>query len=280
LVELIVVLAIILTLSALLFPVFASVKGTSQRVACASNMRQVVAGTLLYANDYDDRFPPINHLPGREGNSRTDRTWVQLMLPYVRNFSVFRCPADGSPRPKAEATYDQDLVPGDTASRYYSASMHANYGYNYHNLAPVVQHGASWVSRPRELATIAQPSMTLLFVDSVWTRRGNGTPYGGGNWLVVPPCRFYSTSEDSFTGATATSAAQVYTKTPGWDVEETQSAEVYGNAWPWHRGRMNVVRIDGSVTTMTPKELTAGCEVRTDWQGDIRDAGAYMWDAR
>lgn len=296
LVEVLVVTAIIALLAAILFPVFAAAKGSANRAACVSNLRQISRGTQLYVADYDDRLMPVNHQPASDATSRNDRTWVQSLLPYVRNFAVFRCPSDSSSRPKLEATYDQDLVPGDTDSQYYTASLRSNYGYNYHNLSPIVQEGPAWVARPRLMSEIFSTSGTIVFVDTLWGKDHHGSPSGGGNWLVVPPCRYYKSSVDSFTGTSAGDPQSVYTPVIGWKLTEgvvndptegetggggTSPAAVnYGNAYPWHSGRMNVARLDGSIRLMSTTQLGAGCDVRDEWQGQIGDPAAYLWDVR
>ena len=296
LVEVLVVTAIIAALAAILFPVFAAAKGSANRAACVSNLRQISRGTQLYVADYDDRLMPVNHQPASGATSRNDRTWVQSLLPYVRNFAVFRCPSDNSTRPKLEATYDQDLVPGDTDSQYYTASLRSNYGYNYHNLSPIVQEGPAWVARPRLMSEIFSTSETIVFVDSVWGKDGNGSPIGGGNWLVVPPCRYYRSFVDSFTGTTPNASKSVYTPVIGWKVTQSDGGSSggetgggagappggisYGNAYPWHSGRMNVAHLDGSIRPMSTTQLGVGCDVRDEWQGQIGDPGAYLWDVR
>src|SRR4051812_4887712 len=57
LIELLVVIAVIAVLVALLYPVFAQSRDAARRIACASNMRQIVWATLMYAADYDERLP-------------------------------------------------------------------------------------------------------------------------------------------------------------------------------------------------------------------------------
>jgi prepilin-type N-terminal cleavage/methylation domain-containing protein len=118
LVELLVVIAIVSIVASILFPVFQGARGAAFRASCQSNLHQIWSGTTLYVTDYDDRFMPINYQPATTPTSRNDRTWVQMVLPYLQSFDVFRCPADYSVRPTAEATFDQDLVPGDTDSQY------------------------------------------------------------------------------------------------------------------------------------------------------------------
>ena len=260
-------------------------KSAVQRAACASNLHQISLGTHAYMLDYDDRFMPVNYQPAGKPNSRNDRTWVQMVLPYVKNFQVFKCPGDYSIRPTAEATFDQDLVPGDADSRYYTASMRSDYGYNFQNLAPILLTAGGGVAQPRESITVADPSNTIEFMDSVWSRNDGGIPDGGGNWLVVPPCRFYEPEAageiavDSFTGARSTNVA-VYTTAFGWAPEIQSASNLYGGAWPWHMGRINLAMVDGSIRSMVPSDLPRGCNLQGQWAGSIENPVSYMWDLR
>ena len=57
LIELLVVIAIIAVLAAILFPVFASAKGSAKRTAALSNVEQIGKALQLYLHDYDDTLP-------------------------------------------------------------------------------------------------------------------------------------------------------------------------------------------------------------------------------
>src|ERR671930_549723 len=57
LIELLVVIAIIAILAAILFPVFARARAQARKVTGISNLKQIGLGTLMYAQDYDERLP-------------------------------------------------------------------------------------------------------------------------------------------------------------------------------------------------------------------------------
>ena len=57
LIELLVVIAIIAILAAILFPVFAQAREKARGISCLSNTKQLGLGILMYAQDYDERFP-------------------------------------------------------------------------------------------------------------------------------------------------------------------------------------------------------------------------------
>jgi prepilin-type N-terminal cleavage/methylation domain-containing protein len=280
--EVLVVLAIILIVTSILTPVFLTARNAAKGSVCLNNFHQGFIATSLYLNDYDDTYMPVNHQPASEPNSKNDRTWVQMIMPYTGDYGIFRCPADDSDRPRREATFDQDLVPGDTYSQYYTASLRTNLGYNFVYFSPIFQLPDQWVAEPRIADQVQDPSDTFLFIDSVWALDKNGEPTGGGSWLVVPPCRFDEDDTDTFTGSDPSIKTVFTNDADGWDVGKLASPLQYGCTWPWHAGktRMTTVTASGTAKTYTPSELVKGCDVQPSWNGRITQADRYEWDLR
>ena len=60
--ELLVVIAIIAILAALLLPVLSSSKEQAKRTNCLSNMRQILASTVMYSDEFQDIIVPMARL--------------------------------------------------------------------------------------------------------------------------------------------------------------------------------------------------------------------------
>src|SRR5581483_4624925 len=105
LIELLVVIAIIAILAAILFPVFAQAREKARATTCLSNMKQVMLGELMYAQDFD------------ESHSWTwgwDPTWVpwhQQINPYIKNQQLWKCPSDPWDRGSDALDSTQKAIP-------------------------------------------------------------------------------------------------------------------------------------------------------------------------
>jgi len=115
LLEMIVVIAIILVLLMILVPSFGSWRDRAYRVKCMSNVRQLALGAILYAGEHDG-LPPYPNWNGA-GESRWAPGWAYdrtkafngdldnltygALWPFIKDFSVYRCPTD--PREKLPA---------------------------------------------------------------------------------------------------------------------------------------------------------------------------------
>ncbi len=94
LVEMIVVLAIILVLSAMLLPVLEAALGQGERTSCLSNMHHIGVAAQLYCDDYDERIVPAM-LPHPTASGVC---WDVTLQPYLHNRQILLCPTDETPR--------------------------------------------------------------------------------------------------------------------------------------------------------------------------------------
>jgi prepilin-type N-terminal cleavage/methylation domain-containing protein len=132
LIELLVVIAIICVLAALLLPALNRSKQRGQGACCLNNLRQLQAAWGLYADDSQQRLVlncgmfridpdhPFDTWAAGDVGSLPDETNTLLLArsllgPYVKNYSVYKCPADpGNPRgtPRARSTSMNNYMGG------------------------------------------------------------------------------------------------------------------------------------------------------------------------
>jgi prepilin-type N-terminal cleavage/methylation domain-containing protein/prepilin-type processing-associated H-X9-DG protein len=147
LIELLVVIAIIAILAAILFPVFAKARAQARKTTGISNLKQVGLGTMMYVQDYDEKFPYYNwgcmscnesgngdcHDPGPGHLSATDpafvsysaAAWYNSLQPYIKNTGVFQDPSDKHQwQPGYCISFPQSVFPN------YQKSTWASYGWN------------------------------------------------------------------------------------------------------------------------------------------------------
>ncbi len=91
LIELLVVMAIISILASILFPVFGRAIEKARSTACLSNIKQIQMATMMYAQDYDGRYPEVPSAGGA-------LVWDDAILPYTENKQIVACPTlQGAP---------------------------------------------------------------------------------------------------------------------------------------------------------------------------------------
>jgi len=109
LIELVVVIVIIILLLGLLMTVFSRARAKAREATCASNLRQLGMASIMYAQDYDDAFPPyVNAYPGSDCNVSIpgNDNWVtsnivcspynlhSALMPFIKNSNIWFCPND------------------------------------------------------------------------------------------------------------------------------------------------------------------------------------------
>ena len=134
LIELLVVIAIIAILAAILFPVFARAREKARQTSCLSNVKQIMLGVMMYAQDYDETLPAGALIAAAPSNNND---WYELVGPYLKNAQILICPS----------------------RKAYSIT----YGWNYQEFGYYYgSHGTGWCT---SLGDIDEPASTVLLGD-------------------------------------------------------------------------------------------------------------------
>jgi len=96
LVELLVVMAIIGILAAIILPSLGTARAKARQVACTNNLKQIGAGFLEYANDFDMHLPDWGWGPAADPVEKSQPCWHAHLYIYGYNDTRagFTCPAD------------------------------------------------------------------------------------------------------------------------------------------------------------------------------------------
>ena len=95
LIEMLVVVAIIMILGAMVYPVYEVVTKRSEAAHCSSNIRNLAVAAGLYAEDNDGVLPPARNSCGAPAVYGT--SWDVIMMPYFRSQQMCLCLSDQTP---------------------------------------------------------------------------------------------------------------------------------------------------------------------------------------
>ncbi len=90
LIELLIVIAIIGILAGILLPALSRARESGRRTACASNLKQIGLGLIMYSNENAETFP-VFHANAADGAMKDLN---EIYPVYVSERKVFRCPSD------------------------------------------------------------------------------------------------------------------------------------------------------------------------------------------
>lgn len=141
LVELLVSIAIVATLTAIALPTATTVWERSRRLACANNFRQCGVALYAYAGDYEDVLPRVNNNSGNDADIYRlpgFTSMVTYMKPYVGSFTTWRCaavraapiddPRNTEPRLRASIVYWPHLSYGSSPLGFISPANLSHHG--------------------------------------------------------------------------------------------------------------------------------------------------------
>ncbi|WFB36353.1 type II secretion system protein [Kiritimatiellota bacterium B12222] len=165
LIELLVVIAIIGILVGLLSAITTRSLDRSRRTACSSNMRTLVQGLLVYANDHDGYFPPT----AQNSNSWPwEGDWAvrysDFYVNYVPNKQVYFCPTDMKNTVKSEAFDCYPVFPGKASNAWRTNISYAYFfGYNqWDTPLPNLNNGRNGYAN---IMQVFAPSQSTMIAD-------------------------------------------------------------------------------------------------------------------
>lgn len=163
LVELLTVVAIIVVIAAILFPVFALAREKGRTAACLSNERQISLALMQYVTDNDSTYP--NGIQATSaGRIWQGEGWASQCLPYIQSRAVFTCPSDVS-----------------QPARF--AETEVSYGYNIN----LVDQGEGYEDVLSGLTEpeLTAPSQTVMLFETAQVSVNLGSPREGADG--IPP---------------------------------------------------------------------------------------------
>jgi prepilin-type N-terminal cleavage/methylation domain-containing protein/prepilin-type processing-associated H-X9-DG protein len=237
LVEILSVIGILAVLTAILLPVFFSVRAKSRQATCASNMRQIGMALLQYAQDHDEQTPNAVKsfsriiIPLNQG-------WGGRIYPYLKKNEVYQCPDD----PTTAAL--------DSTGRQ---SYPVSYGLNMN------------LRNQPHLASLNAPASTVLLFEVVGDRAqidqaDEGEP-GLGPYDTTSPVgegsegSLWATTKELIT----TSAGPVRYATGEMDNHKDSTGnDFYAGQRPRHHDGANYLAADGHLQFLNAKTVSAG----------------------
>lgn len=229
LIELLVVVAVIALLISILLPSLGNARKQAQAVVCASNMRQINLGVVMYQQDGKGAMPPNLWSEYDWGIEKRDLWFYKVCDPkrgkkYIGDPSVLFCAGDPYlDKADFEAAHPSPLAP----AHYIKTAQSCGYGMNY-----VLRHFHDPQSFNLEKYGPKRPINTILFAEvgpdvglkNAPLGSGTGKPWRDGGRIVWDD------------------GARPWYSGPTWLTDR-------------HLGRINVVSMDFGVHRVRTREL-------------------------
>ncbi len=205
LIELLTVIGIIAVLAAMLFPVLTQAREMARGTACISNIQNIDAAVLMYAQDYDETIVPWRNCPvqTRDGaiacpiDEQIATLWTSTVQPYLKSSQVLFCPSfvvKDTAKAMDQADCDGDGSPGSGSTGFLPAdNYYSHYGIRFHLIfngdqcdtsggAPYAHFaGSGWTGEggtyhfyTQTISNIVEASRTAFVGDGLTVEDNNG----------------------------------------------------------------------------------------------------------
>ena len=252
LIELLVVIAIIAILAAILFPVFQSVRENARAITCESNLKQIGLGIAQYTQDADENFPF-----GQYYDANGSKDWQNAVYPYVKNGATTSGPGNVPVYNGLGGVWSCPDFPSLEVDEYAANDSLCH---------------PSYLPTSVSLALVTTPSDTVMVAET-------GQGLNGGHPLIAAE-EYYWT--DYANNGTATNFVlrpadftdPNYAKDLQYDYDEALNPKAVSEAaYPAppdmpryrHRGRGNVLYVDGHVKAVAKPQMSGAVGWYNNW---------------
>lgn len=101
--ELLIVVAIVVALAAISFPVMSLLRANARKAGCAANLRVIAQGLENYLQDHQETMPTL--ATARSDSSDSTPVLETALTEYISNPEVFHCPADRTEFARSGSSY-------------------------------------------------------------------------------------------------------------------------------------------------------------------------------
>jgi len=166
LIELLVVIAIIALLLAILMPSLGKARAMAKRLICATNLRSVHLGIVMYSDDYDGLVSLKDSVIDRH----TYRKWYERFYPYLQDPMVYECPSRNKEETWIQYTPKSGKLEGQTISITYTGQEHV-FGSRHYATGDIHQYTLSEL----ESLTAHDHWVGIIFADGWYEVNGWGS---------------------------------------------------------------------------------------------------------
>ena len=156
LIELLIVIGIVAVITAILFPVFATVRERGRRTVCQSNLKQIATAMQQYVQDNGGMYPPL------------PSDWGYAPYYYLKNVEVFRCPDHPANETSEQFGMEPPVIlPHHSISEGETAPV--DYTYDLPRLAVFQPPYPTKIIHGVHEASLATPATIWFNVDAGWS---------------------------------------------------------------------------------------------------------------